>query len=43
VYCELLAREEHACAWFTPEEMSVLYGPDLSKRFATEFKKTNPS
>ena len=43
-YCELLAREETNCVWFTPEELSVLYGdPALSKRFTAEFKKTNPS
>ena len=43
-YSELLAREEHKCVWFTPEELSVLYeDPDLRKRFTAEFKKTNPS
>lgn len=43
-YCELLAREETNCVWFTPEELAVLYGdPELSKRFTAEFKKTNPS
>jgi hypothetical protein len=43
-YCELLAREQRGCVWFTPEELSILYGdPALKKRFAAEFKKTNPS
>lgn len=43
VYAELLAREQHACAWLTPQELSVLYDdPTLRKRFAAEFKKTNP-
>jgi hypothetical protein len=44
VYSELLAREQHACIWFTPEEFSVLYDdPEVSKRIVAEFKKTKPS
>lgn len=44
VYCELLAREQNGCVWFTPEELSVLYDDDaLRKRFTAEFKKTNPT
>jgi hypothetical protein len=44
LYSELLAREQHGCVWFTPEERSVLYDdPTLRKRFAAEFKKTNPA
>jgi hypothetical protein len=43
VYAELLAREQHECVWFTPEELSILYGDEARrKRFAAEFKKTNP-
>jgi hypothetical protein len=44
VYSELLAREQHACVWFTPEEFSVLYDdPEVSKRIVAEFKKTKSS
>jgi hypothetical protein len=44
VYCELLAREQHGVVWLTPEERSILYDdPILRKRFAAEFKKTNPA
>jgi hypothetical protein len=47
IYIELLAREEHNCLWFTPEELSVLYDGKASKgnpptnqdRFTAEFKK----
>lgn len=43
VYSELLAREQHECVWFTPEELSILYDDEARrKRFAAEFKKTNP-
>ncbi len=39
VYTELLAREEHNCAWFTPEELSVLYDSKENKAaFTKEFK-----
>jgi hypothetical protein len=42
-YAELLAREQHNSVWFTPEELSILYGdPALRTRFTAEFKKTNP-
>jgi superfamily II DNA or RNA helicase len=44
VYCELLAREQHGVVWLTPEERTILYDdPTLRKRFAAEFKKTNPA
>jgi hypothetical protein len=44
VYSELLAREEHLCAWLTPEEYAIVYGdPAVSKRITAEFKKTKPS
>ena len=44
VYSELLAREQHECVWFTPEELSILYDDEARrKRFAAEFKKTNPA
>jgi hypothetical protein len=44
IYSELLAREEHGCVWFTPEELSCLYDdPKLRKQFTAEFKKTNPA
>ena len=44
VYSELLAREEHSCAWLTPEEYAIVYGdPAVSKRITAEFKKTKPS
>ena len=43
VYAELLAREQQGCVWFTPEELSILYDDEpRRKRFAAEFKKTNP-
>jgi hypothetical protein len=30
-YIELLAREEHKCLWFTPEELAVLYDGKAAK------------
>ena len=47
IYIELLAREEHNCVWFTPEELSVLYDGKASKgetatnqdRFTEAFRK----
>ena len=40
MYVDLLAREEHNCVWFTPEEISVLYGDkELRNEFTKEFKK----
>jgi hypothetical protein len=39
-----LAREQTKCVWFTPEELSVLYGDsDLKDKFTAAFKKTKPS
>ena len=39
-YAELLAREENNCVWFTPEELSVLYGnAENKKAFTAAFKK----
>jgi superfamily II DNA or RNA helicase len=44
IYSELLAREQTNCVWFTPEELSVLYGdPTLKDTFTAAFKKTKPS
>jgi hypothetical protein len=44
IYSELLAREQTKCVWFTPEELSVLYGDsDLKDKFTAAFKKTKPS
>lgn len=31
-YAELLAREQHHCAWYTPEEIKVLNLPDVKKK-----------
>lgn len=31
MYLELLCREEHRCAWFTPEELAVLYDGKAAK------------
>jgi hypothetical protein len=31
-YSELLAREQHNCAWYTPEEIKVLNLPDVKKK-----------
>jgi hypothetical protein len=31
IYIELLAREEHKCAWVTPEQLSVLYDGKATK------------
>ena len=47
LYIELLAREEHACVWITPEELAVLYDgkaakgqpPTLQDRFTEAFRK----
>ena len=40
MYIDLLAREEHNCFWITPEELSVLYkDDDTRKTFTAEFKK----
>ena len=40
VYVELLAREEHNCVWYTPEQLSVLYDNHENKREITEaFRK----
>jgi hypothetical protein len=30
-YAELLSREQHHCAWYTPEEIKVLNLPDVKK------------
>lgn len=30
-YAELLAREQHNCVWYTPEEIKVLNLPDVKK------------
>lgn len=39
-YIDLLAREEHNCVWITPEELSVLYKDDETRKiFTAEFKK----
>lgn len=39
VYAELLAREQHNCVWYTPEEMMVLKMADVSAELKKELKK----